>query len=86
MTTPEQAPGRAPVPGEEPGTAPDAGLERWRLVLGSAAERHTGPLGPGNAGRDAALDWLYGRDPDLARRGCAVPAPPPGRAATARPR
>lgn len=69
MTTPEQAPGRAPVPGEEPGTAPDAGLERWRLVLGSAAERHTGPLGPGNAGRDAALDWLYGRDPDLARRG-----------------
>ncbi|WP_406012446.1 VWA domain-containing protein [Streptomyces sp. NBC_00984] len=69
MTTPEQAPGRAPVPEEGPGTSPDAGLERWRLVLGSAAERHTGPLGPGNAGRDAALDWLYGRDPDLARRG-----------------
>ncbi|MFF1646547.1 VWA domain-containing protein [Streptomyces sp. NPDC058240] len=69
MTTPEQAPGRAPVPEEGPGTSPDAGLERWRLILGSAAERHTGPLGPGNAGRDAALDWLYGRDPDLARRG-----------------
>ncbi|MGW1407757.1 VWA domain-containing protein [Streptomyces sp. NPDC002403] len=69
MTTPEQAPGRAPVPGEGTGTAPDAGLERWRLVLGSAAERHTGPLGPADAGRDAALDWLYGRDPDLARRG-----------------
>jgi hypothetical protein len=70
MSTPEQAPGRAPVPQEGPGTVPDAGgLERWRLVLGSAAERHTGPLGPGNAGRDAALDWLYGRDPDLARRG-----------------
>ncbi|MFJ5815804.1 VWA domain-containing protein [Streptomyces sp. NPDC093108] len=69
MTTPEQAPGRASLPGEGPGTVPDAGLERWRLVLGSAAERHTGPLGPGNAGRDAALDWLYGRDPDLARRG-----------------
>ncbi|MFE7424446.1 VWA domain-containing protein [Streptomyces sp. NPDC057545] len=51
------------------GTAPDAGLERWRLLLGSAAEHHTGPLSPGGAGRDAALDWLYGRDPDLARRG-----------------
>ncbi|MER5849454.1 VWA domain-containing protein [Streptomyces sp. NPDC002012] len=69
MTTPEHVPGRAPTPGAGTGTAPDAGLERWRLVLGSAAERHTGPLGPGNAGRDAALDWLYGRDPDLARRG-----------------
>ncbi|MEU3217266.1 VWA domain-containing protein [Streptomyces sp. NPDC006971] len=51
------------------GTAPDAGLERWRLLLGSAAEHHTGPLSPGGVGRDAALDWLYGRDPDLARRG-----------------
>ncbi|MFD7496059.1 VWA domain-containing protein [Streptomyces sp. NPDC059832] len=69
MTTPEQAPGRAPGPEEGPGSSPDAGLERWRLILGSAAEQHTGPLGPGNAGRDAALDWLYGRDPDLARRG-----------------
>lgn len=52
-----------------PATANDAGLERWRLVLGSPAERHTGPLGPGQAGQDAALDWLYGRDPDLSRRG-----------------
>ncbi|MFE5093493.1 VWA domain-containing protein [Streptomyces sp. NPDC056638] len=69
MTTPEHVPGRAPTPGEGADAAPDAGLERWRLVLGSAAERHTGPLGPGNAGRDAALDWLYGRDPDLAGRG-----------------
>ncbi|MFE4331775.1 VWA domain-containing protein [Streptomyces sp. NPDC056831] len=69
MTTPEHVPGRAPSPGEGAGTASDTGLERWRLVLGSAAERHTGPLGPGNAGRDAALDWLYGRDPDLAGRG-----------------
>ncbi|MFF5336367.1 VWA domain-containing protein [Streptomyces sp. NPDC013181] len=53
----------------DPGPPQDAGLERWRLVLGSPAERHTGPLGPGRAGQDAALDWLYGRDPDLARRG-----------------
>ncbi|MFB7529900.1 VWA domain-containing protein [Streptomyces sp. NPDC056178] len=73
MTLPEHVPGPAPAPGKSrdtgPEAAPDEGLERWRLVLGSAAERHTGPLGPRNAGRDAALDWLYGRDPDLARRG-----------------
>lgn len=50
-------------------TTPDAGLERWRLILGAAAERHTGPLGQGHAAQDAALDWLYGRDPDLAGRG-----------------
>ncbi|MFJ1614566.1 VWA domain-containing protein [Streptomyces sp. NPDC088251] len=73
MTTPEHVPERATAPGRSAGTAPpaapDEGLERWRLVLGSAAERHTGSLGPGNAGRDAALDWLYGRDPDLTGRG-----------------
>lgn len=79
MTTPEQAPGRAPGPEESSGPAPDAGLERWRLVLGAAAERHTGQLGPADAGRDAALDWLYGRDPELTRRGCAVPVRPPDR-------
>jgi hypothetical protein len=54
---------------QDPGGVPDSGLERWRLILGSAAERHTGPLGQGHADRDAALDWLYGRDPDLAGRG-----------------
>lgn len=69
MTTPEQAPRRAPGPEKGSGTIPDAGLERWRLVLGAAAERHTGQPGPADAGRDAALDWLYGRDPDLTRRG-----------------
>jgi Mg-chelatase subunit ChlD len=47
----------------------DPGLERWRLVLGSAAERCTGPLHGTAAARDAALEWLYGRDEDLARRG-----------------
>ncbi|MFF9400657.1 VWA domain-containing protein [Streptomyces sp. NPDC014744] len=73
---PDTGPTAAPGPDEgsrrgdaASGTAPDAGLERWRLLLGSAAEHHTGPLSPGGAGRDAALDWLYGRDPDLARRG-----------------
>ncbi|MFE0626073.1 VWA domain-containing protein [Streptomyces sp. NPDC058864] len=54
---------------------PDAGLERWRLILGAPAERCTGPLGPQAAARDAALDWLYGRDPDLAQRGVRAGAP-----------
>ncbi|MGI5208819.1 VWA domain-containing protein [Spirillospora sp. CA-108201] len=44
-------------------------LERWRLVLGSPAESCTGALDGEAAERDAALGWLYGRDPDLARRG-----------------
>lgn len=38
-------------------------------MLGSPAETRTGPLGEGAAAQDAALDWLYGRDPDLGRRG-----------------
>ncbi|MFC1409734.1 hypothetical protein ACEZCY_26180 [Streptacidiphilus sp. N1-12] len=45
------------------------GLERWRLILGAAAERRTGPLGAEAAARDAALEWLYGRDPDHEARG-----------------
>ncbi|MFD0367494.1 VWA domain-containing protein [Streptomyces sp. NPDC127114] len=49
--------------------AADEGLERWRLILGAPAERHTGPLGATAAARDAALDWLYGRDAEQARRG-----------------
>ncbi|WP_030542017.1 VWA domain-containing protein [Streptomyces albus] len=56
-------------------TAPDPALERWRLILGSPAERCTGPLGSEAAARDAALDWLYGRDPELARRGIRRPSP-----------
>ncbi|NVI92688.1 VWA domain-containing protein [Actinomadura sp. BRA 177] len=44
-------------------------LERWRLVLGAPAESCTGELGGEGAERDAALDWLYGRDADLGRRG-----------------
>jgi Mg-chelatase subunit ChlD len=50
-------------------TTPDPGLERWRLILGAPAEQCTGPLTGDAAGRDTALDWLYGRDPDLERRG-----------------
>lgn len=46
-----------------------ADLERWRLILGPAAESCTGGLSAENAGRDAALDWLYGRDADLGKRG-----------------
>ena len=55
----------------DPGpTDPDrAGLERWRLILGAPAERATGPLGRDAAARDAALEWLYGRDPDHEARG-----------------
>lgn len=44
-------------------------LERWRLVLGAAAEDGLGGLRGEAARRDAALDWLYGRDPELAVRG-----------------
>jgi Mg-chelatase subunit ChlD len=44
-------------------------LERWRLVLGAPAEACTGALDGEAAERDAALGWLYGRDPDLGRRG-----------------
>ncbi|MCX4820479.1 VWA domain-containing protein [Streptomyces sp. NBC_01142] len=57
--------------GTEPGRAPaaDPSLERWRLILGAPAERCTGPLGTEAATRDAALEWLYGRDPELAERG-----------------
>ncbi|MFB4314255.1 VWA domain-containing protein [Actinomadura sp. 21ATH] len=50
-------------------TQPDPGLERWRLVLGAPAESACGGLGGAAAGQDQALDWLYGRDSDLERRG-----------------
>ena len=46
-----------------------AELERWRLILGPAAERHTGGLSDEGRAGDAALDWLYGRDDDLGGRG-----------------
>lgn len=46
-------------------------LQRWRLVLGEAAEEALGGCGEGVgdlAAMDAALAWLYGRDPELAER------------------
>jgi Mg-chelatase subunit ChlD len=43
-------------------------LERWRLILGRPASSCTGDLTGENVGRDRALEWLYGRDPELARR------------------
>ncbi|WP_086823778.1 VWA domain-containing protein [Allokutzneria sp. NRRL B-24872] len=49
-------------------TAPDPGLQRWRLILGEPAEACTDtPQGDALA-RDAALEWLYGRDPERAKR------------------
>ncbi|GAA3909637.1 VWA domain-containing protein [Actinoplanes auranticolor] len=45
----------------------DPDLERWRLVLGAPAAS-MGPLGADGLARDAALDWLYGRDADLEKR------------------
>jgi Mg-chelatase subunit ChlD len=45
----------------------DPDLERWRLVLGAPAGA-MGALGPDALARDAALDWLYGRDGDLEKR------------------
>lgn len=46
-------------------------LLRWRLVLGVAAgDTLDGPAGTDDTtrARDRALDWLYGRDPELAER------------------
>lgn len=44
-------------------------LERWRLILGEAAEGACGGLGETASAMDAAIEWLYGRDPDLDERG-----------------
>lgn len=44
-------------------------MERWRLILGEPASASSGGLQGEAARRDAALEWLYGRDPDLAQRG-----------------
>jgi hypothetical protein len=43
-------------------------LERWRLMLGDAAETSCGSLGEQAAAADAALEWLYGRDPERGER------------------
>lgn len=43
-------------------------LQRWRLVLGKAAEEELGGCSGDFAAMDAALGWLYGRDKELAER------------------
>ena len=53
---------------KQPLTLPDP-LVRWRLLLGEAAESAIGcPQGAAGAA-DAALEWLYGRDPERLARG-----------------
>ncbi len=44
-------------------------LERWRLVLGEAAEEALGHTSSACAAYDAALAWLYDREGDLGARG-----------------
>ena len=44
-------------------------LVRWRLLLGEAAQNACGALSGQALAADAALEWLYGRDPDRAQRG-----------------
>ena len=46
-----------------------ADLERWRLVLGDAAEALGGCLSADGVAQDAALAWLYSHDGEEARRG-----------------
>ncbi len=56
-------------------TEPDESWDRWRLILGEAAHQTMGAgLSPDALGRDAALDWLYGRDADADGRGVRSPA------------
>lgn len=45
-------------------------LARWRLILGEAADGACGSCLDADAqAMDAAMAWLYGRDPELAERG-----------------
>ncbi|GAA2057909.1 VWA domain-containing protein [Catenulispora yoronensis] len=47
---------------------PARALERWRMILGAPAS-HYSELGAEDRQRDAAMQWLYGRDEELAQRG-----------------
>ncbi len=56
---------------KNPKEALETSLLRWRLMLGSAADGAFSPHGmlPERAGAmDAALSWLYDRDPELSQR------------------
>jgi Mg-chelatase subunit ChlD len=44
-------------------------LQRWRLILGKAAENSLGGLDEHARQVDHALEWLYGRDPERLQRG-----------------
>lgn len=44
-------------------------LQRWRLLLGEPADAALGSLQGAAQQADAALEWLYGRDPERALRG-----------------
>lgn len=44
-------------------------LQRWRLLLGEAAEASLGELDDHYRSVDSALEWLYGRDPERLARG-----------------
>jgi Mg-chelatase subunit ChlD len=44
-------------------------LTRWRLLLGEAAQGCLGGLDGAAQAADAALEWLYGRDPERLARG-----------------
>lgn len=49
--------------------ASEEGLVRWRLVLGQASQPHLGCSMSGeDAACDAAMSWLYDRDPGLQKR------------------
>lgn len=47
---------------------PDA-LQRWRLLLGEPSQAALGGLAGAAQAADAALEWLYGRDPERVLRG-----------------
>ncbi len=44
-------------------------LQRWRLILGEAAETTLCGLDDNARQIDHALEWLYGRDPERLQRG-----------------
>ena len=44
-------------------------LQRWRLMLGDAADESLGGLDEHARAVDNALEWLYGRDPQRIQRG-----------------
>ncbi|MBZ7126086.1 vWA domain-containing protein [Klebsiella grimontii] len=44
-------------------------LQRWRLILGPAADNSIGGLDERARQVDRALEWLYGRDPQRLQRG-----------------